>query len=101
LADSRKPHAVVNHKDCNTLNNRVDNLEWVTASYNCHYAYKMGRRSQLGEKNNQAKLNAERVREIRELYSSGLTRKEIAEKTGISRGHITSIISYKRWGHVA
>lgn len=31
----------VNHKDGNRLNNKVDNLEWVTASKNIVHGYKM------------------------------------------------------------
>lgn len=33
----------VNHKDNNPTNNRVDNLEWCTQSYNVKYAYNCGR----------------------------------------------------------
>lgn len=29
---------VVNHKDCNPLNNNADNLEWCTQKYNVNYA---------------------------------------------------------------
>lgn len=29
----------VNHKDCNPQNNKVENLEWVTAKYNCNYLF--------------------------------------------------------------
>lgn len=32
----------INHKDNNPANNRVDNLEWCTQSYNVQYAYKYG-----------------------------------------------------------
>lgn len=28
----------VNHKDCNCKNDRLDNLEWCDAKYNCNYA---------------------------------------------------------------
>ena len=33
---------IVNHKDCNPLNNNVENLEWCTYSYNNKYAYIVG-----------------------------------------------------------
>lgn len=32
----------VNHKDCNTRNNDVENLEWCTPKYNCQYREKYG-----------------------------------------------------------
>lgn len=31
----------VNHKDCNTRNNSVENLEWCTPKYNCQYRENM------------------------------------------------------------
>jgi hypothetical protein len=33
----------VNHKNCNRTDNRVENLEWCSASYNCQYREKHGK----------------------------------------------------------
>ena len=33
----------INHKDENKANNRVENLEWCTASYNCNYGTRTAR----------------------------------------------------------
>lgn len=43
----------VNHKDENSLNNRVDNLEWCTAAYNVTY----GGRSERGAKSKSRPVN--------------------------------------------
>lgn len=34
---------VINHKDGNSLNNKADNLEWCTISYNTQHAWDNGR----------------------------------------------------------
>lgn len=36
---------LINHKDCNRLNNRADNLEWCDAQYNAVYADAVPKRS--------------------------------------------------------
>lgn len=40
----REPGLVVNHKNNNRQDNRLENLEWVTQSQNVLHAYKTGRR---------------------------------------------------------
>lgn len=52
-----KNKPIVNHIDCNTKNNSVENLEWCTQSENIQYSYDLGRQT-----NNIAKYNAVRKR---------------------------------------
>jgi hypothetical protein len=49
-ADHYKPGLVVNHRDGNTANNNIDNLEWGTQSYNVKYSFDV-----LGKRNSRAK----------------------------------------------
>lgn len=41
---------IVNHKDFNTTNNNVNNLEWCDISYNIQYSANVGRYSKLSDK---------------------------------------------------
>lgn len=57
----------VNHKDGNKENNKVENLEWVSHSYNLKHAYDTGLKAR-GEDHVQAKLSNADVQFIRENY---------------------------------
>lgn len=81
----------VNHKDGDKLNNRVENLEWVTTYQNQLHAITSGLRPSL-------KLNFEKAREIRELYATGeYTHAQLAQKFGVKKTQIGYIIQNKRW----
>lgn len=66
----------VNHIDCDKTNNKKSNLEWNTQEENMRHAKDNGLRDTpamrevgKGEKNSQAIINKNDVREIREIYS--------------------------------
>lgn len=40
--ENEENYKCINHKDSNPRNNKIDNLEWCTQSYNIKYAYKKG-----------------------------------------------------------
>lgn len=63
----------VNHKDGNKTNNRLDNLEWCTASYNVRHAYSTG----LMDVNKLRSLKDEEIKNIREQYLNGVPTVEI------------------------
>jgi len=91
----------INHKDGEKLNNRSDNLEWVTPSENLQHAYDTGLRSHLvGEKAPNNKITEENVLRIKGL--KGIKKQtDIAKEYGISRQHISRIWNNRTWKHLA
>lgn len=98
----------VNHKDGNKLNNRVDNLEWITRSQNCQHAYdnnlskrRFGHKDSVGSKNSMSIVTEELVKEIRSKYKTGnYTYQKLGEEYNIHLATIGYIIQRKTWKHV-
>jgi len=90
-----KPELEVNHKDGNGLNNRLDNLEWVTSAENSWHAQYV-----LGHPPGTGVLNKEKVREIRALGHQGVSQKELAGRYGVSAATIERVLHRKRWAGV-
>lgn len=90
----------VNHINGNKLNNRVDNLEWVTASENSIHAVATGL-SPIGEAKTLAKLTEKDVLEIQAAFEAGEKDFVLAEKYGVTSGVISSIRLGKTWKHVS
>ena len=86
----------VNHKDGNRLNNKAENLEWVTHSENAIHAYQV-----LGVKHvyvpHHVKLNAS---EVIAIYGAEGTASEIGRRFGVSDTMVRRIKTGKSWGRV-
>lgn len=90
-----------NHKDGNRKNNRLENLEWVTASQNVRHSIDvLGAQRARGEDSYLSKLKENHVREIRQLLREGYTRQEIACRYGVTVPTIRSIAIGKTWKHM-
>lgn len=96
-----KPY--INHKDGNTLNNSISNLEWCTQKENVIHGFKMGLTVSLfGENHKLSKLSNEKVLSIRRLYSinPNFNRGNVAKKLGVNNACISKIIYRKTWNHI-
>lgn len=87
-----------NHKDGNKLNNRIENLEWLTPRGNCIHAQLTGLNNTRGSNHGMSKLTEPKVLEIRKLRSNGMLLKEIAVIYGVSRTQIGAVVSGENWG---
>jgi hypothetical protein len=92
----------VNHKDGDKLNNKVNNLEWVTYSENTIHSFSIGlSKGRKGENHHNNKLTYKEVRCIKELLVEGeLKQSEIANKFKISFRTVSAIKRGVLWRHV-
>lgn len=102
----------VNHINHIRSDNRVHNLEWVTASENVKWSFTCKRSNINGERNPHTNLKDEDVIEMRKLWKHGrknkydengnlcMTRKELADKFGTTVDVVKSIIQKRTWKHL-
>ena len=94
---------MINHIDCNTQNNRVENLEWATNSENQLHAIAHGLKTDIGVNHNLSRLNEEDVRFIREHYKFRDTvynTRTLGETFGVSSSVISAIVLGKTYSSV-
>lgn len=95
----------VNHIDGNRYNNRVENLEWVTAKENSIHSYVngLGKKppTKYGEDCKSSKLKINQVKEIRNKYANGnYSFVQLAKEYNVSDTNITAIIKRKIWAQI-
>ncbi len=83
---------VVSHKDNDKLNNRLENLEYITQTENSKRAYDDLLFDSILEKND--------IKNIIILYVQGLSPHHIAKLYGVSRNTIRDILRGKTWKSV-
>jgi len=89
------------HNDGNKENNFIGNLRWDTKKENCKDRKIHGNeRNQNGSKNNMAKLNDNKIREIIKLHLEGKSNTEIAKIFNVSQPNVSLIVNRKTWKHI-
>lgn len=77
-----------------------EHLRWGTRKENVADMWRRGRQNvqpPRGEKHGMARLNADQVREIRNLRSGGALLRELAERFGVSIANVHSITTHRTW----
>lgn len=87
------------HNDGNPKNNALSNLRWDTHQSNIDDKEKHGTRL-IGEKNHQAKLTEEFVKEVRADFASGMRQCDIARSRNINPRTVGDLVRRRRWKHV-
>jgi hypothetical protein len=88
----------INHKNGDKSDNRIENLELVTASENVVHAFQTGLRVPV---RGNARLTEDDVRSIRAEYEPGMVRmQDLAVKHGVALRTISFIIRRETWAGV-
>ena len=95
---------VINHIDGNKENNRIENLEWCTQSYNMKHAHRNGLAKGMvllkGDKSIAAKLTERKVANIKFRLLHGDRAVDLAKEYGVNKNTIAELKAGRSWSHV-
>jgi transcriptional regulator of NAD metabolism len=90
----------VNHKNADKLDNRPENLEYMTRAQNIAHSHKIAGRKRTSLRGSlvpNAVLTEFAVKDIRALLASGERQTDIAAKYGVTKSAIWNIAHGKWW----
>jgi hypothetical protein len=87
------------HNNGDSIDNRVENLDWKTPKQNSEDMVKHGT-SQTGVKNYNAKLSESAVRRAFDLRRELKLLKEISKEIGVTEQTVCRILRGELWGHL-
>lgn len=93
----------INHKNGIKYDNRPDNIELVSPRENqLHALYIIKTKvPNYGERNGNAKINADQVLEIRNRAQCGDSISLLSQAYNLSYTHMRRIVNHQRWSHIA
>lgn len=74
------------------LGTHLENMQDMVARKRYHVV--------VGSKHGKSKITEDDVREMRALYSSGLTQKALAKAYGVTQANVSLIVRREAWQHV-
>lgn len=90
----------VNHINGNKMDNRAENLEWVTLAENTRLQWDTGLVNLRGENHPSSTLTENQVRDIKKAFSYGVSGSELARRYNVPRPTIYSIKYGHSWKHI-